>query len=105
MKPFTKRLLLLPLLLSLAFIFTACPEDKCPDGVNAVVKDYTGLSGCHWVLELEDGEKLEPVNLHELDFEPEDGMPVRVEYTEAQQMMSICMVGKMVEIQCITRRQ
>ena len=63
--------------------------------------DYTGLDGCRWIIELKSSERLEPVNLHQLDFEPADSLSVRIIYTEAADMMSICMVGKMVHVNCI----
>lgn len=90
--------------LSAALLLSACPADKCPDGKNALLRDYTGLDGCRWVFELEDGQRLEPVNLHQLDFELRDSLKVKINYTEAPDMMSICMVGKMVNITCITTR-
>jgi len=97
--------LLFPLiLLGAALLLAGCPTDKCPDGENAVLRDYTGLDGCRWVFELEDGQRLEPINLHEYDFELTDGQKVKITFTEAPDMMSICMVGKMVNITCISKR-
>lgn len=89
---------------AMALLLWACPRNQCPEGVDALLRDYTGLDGCRWILELEDGQRLEPVNLHELDFEPEDNIQVRVQYTEAEDMMSICMVGRMVNIVCISQK-
>ncbi len=87
--------------LSATILLTGCPEKGCDDGVPAILLDYTGLSGCKWVIQLQNGERLEPVNLHEFDLVPADSMIVHITYTEAPTMMSICMVGKMVEITCI----
>lgn len=85
---------------------TACPEDEnCKDGVKGTLHDYTGLSGCSWIIELESGEKLEPVNLHLLDFEPADNLEIYFKYRTAEDQVSVCMVGKMVEITCISRRK
>ncbi len=99
-KPIIK-LLLIFVITGLALLTTGCPEDKCEGGVHGLLVDYTGLDGCQWIIELESGERLEPVNLHQLKFEPSDSLPVRIIYTEATDMMSICMVGKMVHINCI----
>lgn len=92
------------ILLAAALLLAGCPADKCPDGVNAVLVNLEGLDGCTWVFELEDGQRLEPVNLHQYDLELKDGLKVKINYTEALDMMSICMVGKMVNITCISKR-
>jgi|GEM_PF-766774 len=99
---FNVRTFLLLFTISASILFTGCPEKGCEDGVPAMILDYTGLSGCKWVIRLENGERLEPVNLHEFDLVPADSMIVYITYTEAPTMMSICMVGKMVEVTCIT---
>ncbi len=99
-KPISK-LLLIFIIVGTALLTTGCPEDKCEGGVDGWLVDYTGLDGCRWIIELQSGERLEPVNLHQLDFEPSDSLPVRIIYKEAPDMMSICMVGTMVHINCI----
>jgi hypothetical protein len=99
-KPIIK-LLLIFIIAGTALLTTGCPEDSCEGGVDGLLIDYTGLDGCRWIIELKSGERLEPVNLQQLDFEPADSLPVRIIYTEAADMMSICMVGKMVHINCI----
>lgn len=91
-------------LLGTALLFAGCPADECPEGENAVLRDYAGLDGCRWLFELEDGQRLEPVNLHQYDFELKDGLEVSIQFTEATDMMSICMAGKMVNITCISKR-
>lgn len=96
------RAFLLLLTISASILFTGCPEKGCEDGAPAMILDYTGLSGCNWVIRLENGEQLEPVNLQDFDLVPADSMIVHITYIEAPTMMSICMVGKMVEVICIT---
>jgi hypothetical protein len=91
----------LVILIGLPLLFAACPRGSCPDAVDAIVRDYTGLSGCTWVLELQDGQRLEPVNLHEFDVPLRDNLPVRITYSVEEDMFSICMVGPMVNLQCI----
>lgn len=95
------KLLLISIIAGMALLTTGCPKDKCEGGVHGLLVDYTGLDGCRWIIELESGERLEPVNLHQLDFEASDSLPIRITYTEATGMMSICMVGMMVHINCI----
>jgi len=52
---------------------------------------------------LEDGTRLEPLNLNEFDFTPKDGLKLRVSFNE-EPSGSICMVGPSVRITCITQR-
>lgn len=65
--------------------------------VNGVVRDYTGLDGCGWVIELEDGKKLEPaIVLPNIQFY--DGQEVTVWYEELEGMSSTCMAGQIAKI-------
>jgi len=104
-----------------ALIFWRCEDEKitsvsCDKGVLATVKDLTGLDGCGFVFELEDGSRLEPQMLmfcgtpplpEEVtenplyNFQWVDGKQVRIAYEEIPDSMSICMVGKIVKITCI----
>lgn len=87
---------------------TACknkPESKCPNGVNATVKDMKGLDGCSWVFVLEDETKLQPFNLDEFEFHFEDGQNIIFSYTEENAMAGICMVGPIVKVNCIDLAQ
>jgi hypothetical protein len=95
----------LTFVLGLAFFVstaTQCEEDtvECPEGVTAEFVDLTGLDGCSWVLELEDGTRLEPVNLSDFDLTPEADRPVSVSYTEVE-VATICMAGLVVELECL----
>jgi hypothetical protein len=96
----------------------SCETDSVGDcTVNATVRDLTGFDGCGFVLELEGGSRIEPI-LPFMDcgtpplpkeitedplynFEFIDGKRVRVSYTETGNP-SICMVGPVVKITCIT---
>ena len=45
----------------------------CVDGLrpgNATLRDYTGLDGCGWVIEADEGAVLEPLNLGEFISDP-----------------------------------
>lgn len=92
------------LLLFIAFIASSCIKQACSSGVKATMKDATGLDGCGYMLELEDGTKLEPINLETFDFQPKDGQKLRITYDIVTGGGSICMVGDQVEITCITER-
>ncbi|MDA0904112.1 MAG: hypothetical protein O3B70_07225 [Bacteroidetes bacterium] len=84
----------LPLVLCAVAAFgTGCAER---DG-NAVLRDYTGLDGCGWVIEA-NGTVLEPLNLGEFLSDPEDGMDLNVVYHVETGYASICMVGDIVTL-------
>ena len=73
----------------------------CVDGLrpgNATLRDYTGLDGCGWVIEADEGAVLEPLNLDEFISDPDPGMRLAVEYQEEGDYFSICMVGPMVTL-------
>lgn len=78
-------------------------EEKCPDGVKGTFKNLTGLDGCGWVIELEDKSVIEPSNLSEFIISPEEGKPIWLSY-ESAALASICMVGEIVVVKCITER-
>ena len=67
------------------------------------IEDYTGLDGCGLVVKLTTGEVLEPMNLNDFNITPTDGMKVWVKYHEVAGA-SICMVGPIVEIDCLAKR-
>ena len=83
--------------------FLACKKDDCSNGINAKFKDLTGLDGCGMVIELEDGTRLEPVNLSDISITPKDGMKIRLKYHSIEGG-SICMVGETVKIDCLEKR-
>jgi len=106
-------------------VFAQCESDSPEDcSTPATVRDLTGLDGCGWVFELEDGTRLEPFRVFRcgtpplskettedplLDFEFVDGKRVFIDYEivhqnwhERADSVSICMVGPMVRITCIT---
>lgn len=73
----------------------------CVDGVrpgNATLHDYTGLDGCGWVIEADEGVVLEPLNLGEFIANPDPGMRLAIDYQEEGGYLSICMVGPIVTL-------
>ena len=78
---------------ALALFGTGCNER---DG-NAVLRDYTGLDGCDWVIAA-NGTVLEPLNLGEFLSDPEDGMDLHIAYQVENGYASICMVGYIVTL-------
>ncbi len=77
-----------------------CIYSQCEDGEKGVLKDLTGLDGCGFVIDLEDGRRIEPLGFPE-GFTPIDGKGVRVAFQLVDQA-SICMSGEIVEIACIS---
>jgi hypothetical protein len=65
--------------------------------VKATIINYT-LDGCSYMLQLEDGKKLEPVNLSE-EFK-KDNIKVWIKY-QHYKGTSICMAGEMVTVTAI----
>ena len=92
------------LLLVSTFLFVSCNRSSCENAQAATIEDYTGLDGCGLVIKLQNGEVLEPVNLNDFNLTPTDGMKVWVKYHEVSGMASICMVGPIVEIDCLAKR-
>jgi hypothetical protein len=87
--------------------------DRCFSncGHNAVVKDLSGLDGCGFALQLEDGTRLIPQRLQYIqppdpkldpgyffDFKAEER--VCFDFREVE-VMDVCMAGNMVFLTCI----
>jgi len=74
---------------------------NCQYSQKGIVRDYTReLDGCSYVIELPDESLLEVVSCPQ-DFNMKEGLKVEFDYTEATDMGSICMAGRMVNINCI----
>lgn len=71
-----------------------------PCNLVGTVKDYTGLDGCGYLIELDNGTRLEPVIVHD-SIKFYDGQRVKLSYVERNDMASICMAGIIAEITCI----
>ena len=101
-------------------IFVGCAEESytASCSIPATVKDLSGLDGCGFVFELENGTRLEPyINPRAwcgtpplakevtedplYNFQFVDGKKVFIEYLETD-MAGICMVGEIVKITCIS---
>ena len=85
-------------------VLFSCEKDRsCPDSVDAKLRNLTGLDGCGWVFELNDGAKLEPVNLSDFELDLVEGKCFSIKYEDAE-AFSICMVGKTVSITCVVEK-
>lgn len=104
----------------IVFGFSSCNEDglrvSCDEGVAATVRDLTGLDGCGFVFELQNGTRLQPYMIgycgtpplpKEItenllyDFEWVDGKEVIIGFEEVEGAAGICMVGPIVKITCL----
>lgn len=95
----------LALLIFIVLIGCSKHENLCGSTAQkATIKDFTGLDGCGYLIVLDNGERLEPLNLGSQTLKPADGMKVWITYTNAQNAASICMAGQMVNITCISER-
>jgi hypothetical protein len=106
-----------------ASVFLACSEENEPlvvetnCSIPATVVDLTGLDGCGFAFELEDGTRLFPViviycgtpplpdnlpadPLHTFEFIA--GKKVFIEYTVSENYADPCMAGQSVFITCIS---
>ena len=92
------------LFIAIIFLAPTCKEDvptPCENGAPANIRDLTGLDGCSFVIELESGKRLEPLNLSDFNVEIVDSLEVTVSYEVITEMASICMVGPIVRITCL----
>jgi len=71
---------------------------------DAEFRDFSGVDGCMWVIELEDGSRLEPINLSDFDILPLEGKKIAISYINRLDMSSICLVGTIVELETLEAR-
>jgi hypothetical protein len=99
------------LFIAFSLLVSACGQKE--DGVpipaecasKATFYSIRGL-GCGYILLMQNGqseEALEPVNLEEFELEPANGMVVCIEFVDATDAASICMAGRLIELQSIVQ--
>src|SRR6186997_856179 len=106
-------------LIFLSLILLNCSDDETPlceargCGTPATIRDYRGLDGCDFVLELNNGTILEPLRTFGCGTPPVtdriaddplrdlriDGTKVLIDY-EIVSGGSVCMVGQVARITC-----
>lgn len=69
---------------------------------KATVIDFSGVDACRFLLQLEDGTRLQPENLDSV-FE-KNATLVWVKYYPQKNAVSICMAGKVVHVTDIFKR-
>jgi hypothetical protein len=108
----------------IVFIFVAV-SFACSDNdaishdcsMRATIRDLSGLDGCGFVFELENGDRLQPVMKFFCGTQPlpkemtedplynfsfEDGKVVFISWLPADDHASACMAAELVEITCIS---
>ncbi|PLX06053.1 MAG: hypothetical protein C0596_16310 [Marinilabiliales bacterium] len=95
------------LILIVSVILFSCKTKEqivCENAVTAKLVNKT-IDGCTWLIELEDGQILEPLNLKEFDIEKIDNKKIWITYEDTEGYVSICMMGPIVRIKCISERK
>lgn len=82
-------------------LFSCKDVNNCENSQKGTLKNFTGLDGCGWIIQLPDSTKLEPINLNEFNIELIENRSVCIQYHERTDLGSFCMVGKVVEIDFI----
>jgi len=72
--------------------------------IDAEFRDFSGVDACMWLIELEDGAKLEPINLSDFDILPLEGKKIAISYVNRLDMSSACMVGTIIELETLETR-
>ncbi len=96
-------------LLVLTFLFS-CDQKKAQNSIpveatcatHVMVKDYSGMDGCQFLLVTNEGDKFLPVSWPKMDFELKNNQSIKIGYTEVQDAVSICMMeSKSVIVICV----
>jgi hypothetical protein len=87
---------------SLLALAAGCHKaDEAPScSTPATVRNLAGLDGCGYVLQLDNGQRLEPHGDLWQGFAKHDGDRVTISY-ESEPAVSICMAGTGVKLTCI----
>ena len=102
LKIFYQRILVLALVIMTNH--SCNKESECENSHRAKLVNMTGLDGCSWMIELNNGTRLEPTNLNDFNINLQDNQKIWIEYHPAPQLASICMAGEIVTIDCISER-
>jgi len=90
-------------ILAFIFILTSCATtSNCKGCVEGKLIDNTALDGCGWLIELENGKWLNPININEYNIEKSNGLTVSFKYEEVNNVATICMSGKTVNLTFIS---
>ncbi len=76
-------------------------SQQCPNQVDGKIIDMSGLDGCRWMIQLNDGSKINPINLEDFGVTLKTNNNIKISYKENKDMMTACMAGKIITILCI----
>ena len=88
----------------LCFILVNCDKedknDKDKDTItaNGTIIDLVNLDGCHYVIRLDDGTYLEPINMDSFSSILRNNQRVHFSYEKIPESASVCMLGEIVKI-------
>lgn len=94
----------LTILLFLFLTASSCTKSSCASGKNGTLINQEQIGGCDWVIELDDGTRLDPTNLDDFGVPLEEGKKVSVRYREVKNAASICMSGRIVVLKCLKEK-
>ena len=89
-----------------SLLFFSCKtknEVVCENAVPAKLLNKQ-VDGCTWLIQLEDGQILEPLNLKEFDIERKNNKKIWITYEDTEGYVSICMMGPIIKVKCISDR-
>lgn len=93
-----KKTMLICLLLPVLMAASCCKEKDCKTELTGVLRDLNGkLDGCQWMVELDNGRKLEIRSLP-AGTVLTDGKKVTVVFTINRNSVSNCMAGEIADI-------
>ena len=103
-KIFYKKIVALTFIVLALATLSCNKESECDNSQRAKRVNMTGLDGCSWMIEINNGTKIEPTNLNDFRINLKENKKIWVVYHTAPRMVSICMHGEIVTIDCISER-
>lgn len=92
-----KTLALLAIIV-LVLLAVSCSEKKNNDiqtkTATGIIKDYSDIDGCSYIIELENGEKINPIIINNSNIELHDGDNVEITYEIIDSIADVCMAGQ-----------
>lgn len=94
---------LFPFIFAIVFLSSCLSMD--PKLINicdqkGTVVDHTGLDGCKWIIEQEDGSKLIPIAADQQKYNWKDGTQINFGF-ENENEINTCMAGQTIHLTCL----
>jgi len=84
--------------------YTKQEEKIKANSIKGKLIDMTNTDGCGWVIKLESGKKIQPINLDKFDIGLTDGQEVWVQFHKLD-LVGTCMVGDIVKLESIIEKK